>query len=172
MGRERILYQDWIVALGRDPSIKGDDTNPRSIGYNSSIVLAVNRALSSLDHDEASLIRAIYMQGMEFREVSEITGRAVYRLEAVHHRALKKLKRYLYDILKGKFNIPRPHDPACPLCNHPDIMEINRLICTKSKRETWRRIMKLLNDRHNLKLATPQRLVGHQKYHITPEEGP
>lgn len=172
MGQDRVIFLDWIEALGRDPVSTGEEIDSEPGGYNTLIITAVNQALNSLARDEAFLIRALYMQGMEFREISEITGRAVRRLDALHQRALKKLKRRLYEILKGKFNIPSPHDPACPLCNHPEAAEINRLVRTKTGRETWRRIMKILDDRYDLKLTTPQWLVGHQKYHLSPEEEP
>lgn len=166
MGKRRVIYQEWIVELGYDPSRSWIEYFFPTEGYNHDVIAAVNRALRALDDEEASFIRTYYLQGASFRRISEETGMAKYKLESLHHTALKKLVRSLHILLGGKYNIPSPKDPACPLCNHPQIEAINSLIQSKSERETWKRIIRALRDDFGIILSTPQRLIGHQKFHM------
>jgi hypothetical protein len=170
MRKERIIYQDWIVTLGRDPSIPCDGrAEKNSDDYNYDIITAVNRALEILNKDEASFIHAFYVEGMGYRKISEQSGRAMYKLEALHNRALKKLKTHLYQSLKGKVNIPEPKQIECCLCSHPQLENINQLIMAKRKSETWKHVIKTLKDEYGVFIKTPQRLIGHLKYHIIKE---
>lgn len=167
MGRERIVYQDWIVELGRDPATIGQVPPPAQRCDSVPIITAVNQALHALEAEEAFFIRSFYMQGMGYREISRLTGRAIYRLEALHAGAVKKLKRRLYALLGGRYRIPAPPQPECPLCRHPRAEAIDRLIRAKSPEETWRRIIRELRHDYGIVIDTPQRLIGHRKYHMT-----
>ncbi|MFH1701088.1 MAG: hypothetical protein ABIE07_10930 [Candidatus Zixiibacteriota bacterium] len=170
MRKERIIYQDWIVTLGRDPSIPCDGrAEKNSDHYNYEIITAVNRALEILNNDEASFIRAFYMEGLGYRQIGEKSGRAVYKLEALHNRALKKIKRHLYHSLKDKISLPAPSQIECCLCRHPQLEDINQLIMARNKSETWKHIIKTLKNDYGIIIKTPQRLIGHLKYHIIKE---
>jgi hypothetical protein len=167
MGKERIVYQDWIVALGRDPSLTWQEAVSSGGSYNTAIITAVGKALSSLSEEEAAFIRLFYFQGLGYREISEKTNRQIYRLEALHESAVRKLKIRLHRFLGNSFDISSPVKYAdCPLCNHPERGEIDRLIRTKTAAETWKRIIKTLRDEYGLSIVTPQRLIGHRKYHM------
>jgi len=161
---KRIVYQDWIVELGRDPSRPQADGG--TYEYNQEIIAAVNRAMERLSDHESEFIRLYYMQGMNYRRISQETGKPIHLLEALHQRALRRLKPLLHDLLGGRYNIPAPQENVCPLCLHPRSEEINRLIRSKTKPETWRRIIISLRDEFGIVLPTLQQLVGHNKYHI------
>lgn len=165
MRKEKVIYQDWIVALGHDPALTWIAAYSLDPGYNLEIISAVTGALNSLEAPEADFIRLFYLQGKSYRQISILTGRAMYRLESLHRIAVKKLKRYLYAALGGRYHIPAPGDPACPLCTHPRAEKINALIRSKAPEETWRRIIRVLRDTYDITLTTTQRLIGHYKYH-------
>ena len=163
---KRVVYQDWIVELGRDPS-RPQNPETDDVGeYNLEIITAVNRAMERLSGDEAEFVRLYYMQGMNYRRISDATGRPICRLEALHRRALRRLKPPLHDLLGGRYNIPPPEYLGCPLCRHPRSEEINRLIRSKTGPETWRRIIRSLREEFGIVLPTSQQLIGHYKYHI------
>ena len=165
MGRERIVYREWIVALGRDPvrSCYDDLTPPE---YNMEIIAAVTGAMDRLDTDEAAFIRLHYMQGLTCREIGEMTGREIHRLEAQHDRAVRRLRTGVCELLGGKYGIRAEHNMKCPLCAHPAREAINQLIKAKKDTETWKRIYRVLRDEYGLKIATPQTFIGHKKYHM------
>lgn len=163
--RDRIIYQNWIVKLGRDPELKIHDVIPPP-PYNEVIIAQVNDVIDSLDSDEADFMRRFYLQGMTYLVISDLTGRAVYRLEALHSRALKKFRNRLGDFLSDSFEIKIEIDSRCPLCDHPHHQEINSLIQSKPKEETWKKIITTLKIKYQLKIGTPQILIGHAKYHI------
>jgi hypothetical protein len=162
----RVIYRNWIVALGREPCRIWRDGPRPADHFNQEIITAVNQAINSLDREEAWFIRAYHFQGMSYPEIGKIMGHVVHKLESLHRQALKKMKRQLQVRLGGKYNIPPPVDPACALCNHPQVEEINDLIRTKTERETWRRITRTLHDKYGIVMSSIQGLIGHQKYHM------
>ncbi len=169
MRRDRIVYQNWIVNLGRDPDLKIHEVGAPP-PYNEAIIAQVNDVVDSLDPDEADFIRRFYLQGMPYRVISELTGRADYRLEAVHSRALKKLRNRLSGFLSDRFQINIETEADCPLCSHSQTEPINRLIRAKPKEETWKKIINILKTKYQIKIGTPQIIIGHVKYHIGKEE--
>ncbi|MCP4569978.1 MAG: sigma-70 family RNA polymerase sigma factor [FCB group bacterium] len=166
MGRERIIYQNWIVELDYDPAL-GRPWEDVASGYSEKVISAVNQVLDNLDPAEALFIRRFYFQGMSYRKISRLTGRAIHRLETLHNGAIRKLKIRLPAILDLPEPVALSTNSDCPLCNHPESEEINRLICSKGSEETWRRIIKVLKETYGLVICSPQRLIGHQKYHIS-----
>jgi hypothetical protein len=72
----------------------------------------------------------------------------------------------LYDSLGNQYNIPPPNDPGCQLCNHKRIDDINNLIRSRNKRQTWKQIIRILRDDFGLALSTIQCLISHEKYHM------
>jgi len=166
MGSNRIIYQDWIVELGHDPTQAYRLTPGPEETYNRAIITAVNRAMEALDEEERAFIRAYYLQGMSYRQISRITGQAIYRLENLHQNAVRRLKRRLSGLLGGRFNISTEREIVCPLCRHPDVDKINALILSKTREETWKRIIRILRDDFAVAGVMPQRLIGHRKYHM------
>jgi hypothetical protein len=170
MGQARIVYQDWIVALGHDPDISWQEAAALRQPYNIEVIKAVNRALEQLDPEEAALIRLFYMQGVSYREISLMTGRDIYRLAAQNVAALKKLKALLSGFVKNRFTIKSPSGLKCPLCDHPRRPDIDRLLRSKTDAETWKRIYQVLRDDFDLRVFPARKLIGHLKYHAQKEE--
>jgi hypothetical protein len=166
MNVDRIIYQDWIVELGRDPSLTWEESYRSPKNYNLELVKAVNQAINGLQPDEALFIRQFYMQGMGYREIAAWTGRTIRRLETIHKVALKKLKCQLYEMMRKKYNLTYQADTDCPLCNNPHIEAINSLVASKDDQETWSRILGTLGERFGIKNLSPSRIKGHIKYHI------
>jgi RNA polymerase sigma-70 factor (ECF subfamily) len=53
------------------------------------------QAIQTLEEDDASLIRLKYLEGWQYEEIAEITGKTSGTLRVQAHRALKQLKKAL-----------------------------------------------------------------------------
>jgi len=169
MGFSKLVYQDWVVAQDGDPGRSWPETVQAGKFYNQDAILAVTRALDGIPEDEAAFIRRFYFQGLTYEEIGQETGRDAGRLILLHRRAVRSLiarlrPRYIHrEVGDG------PPRSDCPLCRHSDRQEIERLLHTKRKEETWKRIIAVLRETFGMPTLTPQQIVGHLKYHHSPE---
>jgi len=193
MGRKRIIFQNWIVDLGRDPDLKHPQTgsfetvsidsgllkkvsfqDPRDLTARKAdreeLQAEVQKALEKLTEEEQEFIRQFHFMGKSYREISEQSGRAVYRLEALNRRAIKKLRKSLAGFVERRFNLKIEETPLdgssnCPICSSPARKEIDRLISVRNLRQSWRPVIREIQIRHDLIIKSPQILIGHEKYH-------
>ncbi len=193
MSANRMVYQNWIVDIGFDPtrlrtarnwgnpplfeSISLDDPSASAISDEelrqvmserksaSEIRSRVRQALKRLNLQEREFIAQFYFIGKSYREISQQSGRPVHKLEALHKRAVKKLKSELAGFVRERFGVGTEPDTNCPICQSPHVEEINRLISGRDKTATWRPIIKTLLEKYGLKINSPQILIGHEKYH-------
>ena len=164
MSNSRIVYQNWIVDLGRDPLEQGIQNSPCE-RPDEQIKQAVSLALKKLNANEQEFIIQFYYMGKSYQEISSQTGRIIYKLEALHKRALKKLEARLQGFVSNRFDIKNRLKSDCPICNSEYANEIDNIIARRNPRDTWRPILKILNEKYGIKIRSPQSLIGHKKYH-------
>ena len=166
MSAERITYQNWITDLGRDPSqsLDLDGSNNPDSERRRQISEAVALALSKLNDNERELIEQFHYMGRSYREIAESSGRNIHRLEALHERALKKLRTALAPLVKRLYGLAVSTDLDCPICTSPHRAAIDHLIKERNRSDTWRPIIRRLKDRFGIAINTPQTLIGHEKY--------
>jgi hypothetical protein len=126
---------------------------------------AVAFALSKLGDNERELIEQFHYMGRSYREISGRSGRSIHRLEALHQRALKKLRTALAPLVKQLYGLGVSTDPDCPICTSPHRASIDRLIRERNRSDTWRSMIRLLKGRFGILITTPQTLIGHERYH-------
>ncbi|MCD6250412.1 MAG: sigma-70 family RNA polymerase sigma factor [candidate division Zixibacteria bacterium] len=170
MSSNRIVYQNWIADLGRDPGQRPDPDpfvakDPIEIERREKICRAVAEALERLTDDEREFVERYYFMGRSYREISELSGRTPHRLEALHQRALKKLQKELTPLVKELYSLTPATNYDCPICASPDRNEIDRLIESRDPTSTWRPVMRQIREKYNIGIVTPQTLIGHEKYH-------
>lgn len=193
MPRNRIVYQNWIVDLGYDPSLRnrteiwheGDtelisldtpdaeliDTETVSHTDNMAIRIQqqVSRSLLCLTDEEREFITQFYFMGRTYKTISEKTGRAIYKLEALHKRALRKLKKELLPFVSKHWHITitknQSNRNSCPICRSSYRNEIDQLIANRDKTKTWRPVLQILREQYGIIIRSPQILIGHEKYH-------
>ncbi|GAF80823.1 unnamed protein product [marine sediment metagenome] len=192
MSGNRVVYQNWIVEIGFDPaqlkaienwndppleSISLDEPSACAISdeesqrvieereKTSEIRSRVRKALERLSVQEREFIAQFYFMGRSYREISEQSGRPIHKLEALHKRAVKKLKNELGGFVRERFGVETGSDADCLICRSPHLAEINRLISRRDKTTTWKPIIKTLRNKYGLKVSSPQMLIGHEKYH-------
>lgn len=181
MGKNRILLQNWIVDLGFDPrqgslpwpdggSDNGpsESTNPSGDPADDNtgrIRQEVEAALKQLPEEERELIERFHFMGQSYRELSERSGRAEYRLESIHRRGLRRLRRLLAPLVKELYGLSDNSSTSCPLCQSPRRAEIDRLILLKPESDTWRPTMMKLREVFGIAVRSPQMIMGHKRYH-------
>ncbi len=192
MGSNRVVYQNWIVELGGDPerlrrsqrwdeprleSVSLDD--PSAVGISNDqarrlgsddpatadIRARVRQAMEKLDDQEKEFVIQFYFMGRGYRQLSEKSGRPVHKLEALHKRAVKKLRKELVAFVQERFGLEPEPTGGCAICRSPHVDEIDRIIRGRDRRATWRPVIKLLREVYGLKVSSPQILIGHEKYH-------
>lgn len=192
MASKRIVYQNWIVDLGRDPDcpvdpddysgevpefvpldgLSTEDVSDRSAGGVDSAVSstddvrkAVEVALEQLSDEEREFVVRFYIMGESYRQMSEKTNQAIYKLEATNKRVVRRLKALLGGFVKQRFGLAQSQSLGCPICESIHRKEIDDLIARRDPASTWRPIMQTLREKYQIKIHSPQRLIGHEKYH-------
>lgn len=167
MAKGKIIYQNWIVDIGIDPGQVGKiQIQSDLIKPDEQVISAVRKALEKLNPEEQDFIETYYFQGKSYREIAELQNRRLSRIEGLHRRSLAKLKKYLIRFVKERFDIDAEIGRDCIICFSPHKEKIDRLIKAKKKWETWKKIIKILKNKYQIKITTPQILIGHQKYHL------
>ncbi len=164
MARSRVLYQQWIVDLGREPAQPTQEESSTD-DRRQIIREAVREALQKLNDDQREFIERFYYMGMCYEELAERTGRTMHRLEAIHKTALRRLRKELQPFVAATFGIDSEVITDCPICASPYRDEIDQLIAAKPESATWSGVMQELAERFDLRITTPQTLIGHSKYH-------
>lgn len=171
MGQGRVIYQNWIVDVGADPSKKysADYTDPQT-QPNRGIIEAVREALKELPPLQRRFVEQYFYMGRPHNEISRIMGLDIATIEGIHRQAIKSLKIHLSPFVKDNFNVNCHTANVCPICSSSDRREIDLLIKSKKKEETWKKIIRCLKEEFDIEIKTPQVLIGHQKYHMSKEE--
>ncbi|MDF1545687.1 MAG: sigma-70 family RNA polymerase sigma factor [bacterium] len=182
MSQPRIIFQDWIVQLGYDPGHPRADAQSAESGeFKTSSQLAeeigreVKKAMTRLAENEREFIRQYYYMGRTYQQIADATGRKLYRLEALHNRAVRKLKKQLTPFVKKRFGpldqfeqkqkTERESENNCPICKSGQRIKVDRIIAGRDKSETWRPVIQKLKAEFNICVSSPQQLIGHEKYH-------
>ena len=167
MAKGKIIYQNWIVDIGIDPGQAGKiQIQSDLVKPDQQVVAEVRKALKKLDPTEQDFIESYYFQGKTYREIAKLQDRRISRMEGLHRRSLAKLKKYLVRFVKERFDIEAEIGRDCIICSSPYKEKIDKLIKAKKKRETWKNCIKILKEKYQIKISTPQILIGHQKYHL------
>lgn len=186
MRNNRIIFCNWIAESGRgEREPEKPDQNPFSsldelaeekleqlaipTGSDNRRTLICEQVASAvrlLDDDEREFIARFYHMGETYREISEKSGRQIYSLEAIHKRALKKLRRSLAGLVEREFGFAAPNRRRpCLVCDSGRRDEIDALIASRPPDATWRAVLRAIAQRYNIRIISPQVLIGHQKYH-------
>jgi len=174
MASGRVIFQNWIVELGKDPDQQVDFSNENSNikGENESekkrqelIKNRVAEALKILTDDEREFIERFYFMGMTYLQISEKSGRAVHKLEALHQRAVRRLRKELKKTVEELWGIKSKTKKECPLCQSASRVQIDKIINSKQPSDTWKEVIKQIHEQYGIKITTPQLIIGHKKYH-------
>ncbi len=188
MAKNRLIFQNWLVEIGYDPKLGGPHKNkieqisidelfdsgfditfeiPDSQQTNRSEIIqqAVKAALEKLDDDEREFIIRFYFMGEKYIEIAEKSDRELYSLVSLHNIAIKKLKRNLKQFVKEQFAVEEPKQSKSYIRDYEHKDAIDKMIVDKHPKATWKKIIGHVAKRYNIKIKSPQILIGHEKYH-------
>lgn len=167
MPQWRIVYLNLIVDIGFVPGEQiCFDPNSEPTKPNQKIIKAVHEALDKLPEIDRDFIERYYLKGESLQQIAERTNLHQKRLEKIHLRAVRQLRRYLASFVQQEFGIAVEHNQKCPICKSPYLTKINEMIKNKRKEETWKKIIRILKTEYNVQIKSPKILIGHKKYHI------
>jgi hypothetical protein len=136
------------------------------IPYNPRVERAVRDALERLSGTEREFVERFYLQGQSYPEIAESLNKGIGKVEGLHEIAIKKLRKYLAEFVKEEYDIEIKPAPKCILCASPSCNEINRLISSKRDGDTWQKTIRILKNKYQIIIKSPQSLIGHKKYHL------
>lgn len=165
----RIVYQNWIVDLGRDPEEIDSNREPFDSSLDEKRVEQIHEAVGSamvkLDEDEREFIIRFHHMGESYRQISDKSGWPVHKLESLHKRGLMKLRKQLAPFVDEVFGLSVKQLAVCPICCSEHVEQLNEIISNRDRKQTWKPVLNLFRTRYNLFISSPQLLVGHEKYH-------
>jgi hypothetical protein len=163
----RISYKNWIGATGQVPDFQHDDCEfEKNSGRAGRIGRWVARALDKLTPLEREVVIRYFLSGQSLSDIAGQLGKDFIKTKNTYRRAVLRLRKNLAPYVRREFVLNESETPRCCLCLSPYRAEIDALIRSKRREETWRRIIKILKSDFGLKAIAPQRLIGHRKYHM------
>ena len=177
MGKKRTVYSNWLVEIGCTPELISIDKLSKNYPNQDSDLItknqteaqkvrhAVQNALKALTVDEKELIIRLYYMGRTYREISEKSGKTISMLEAIKTRAFKKLKKELTQFVSEQYGLKPEFETNCIICNSEHCHLINQIIVNRDKKEIWKPVIDQIMNKFEIKIRSPQLLIGHEKYH-------
>ena len=176
MGWRRIRFQEWLVELGYDPDGVGrtgddgasdpstEEESPDNSERQELIEDAVRKALRRLSSNEREIVERVHYMGQTYRQISRKSGREITRLESLHRRAMRRLRKELAPLVKQLYGIESPI-PQCVICRSPLRAELDLILERHDDKRGWRTVMNRIEQEYGIKIRSAQTLVGHRKYH-------
>ncbi|MCJ7507959.1 MAG: sigma-70 family RNA polymerase sigma factor [candidate division Zixibacteria bacterium] len=169
--KKRIRNLDWVLS-GAQESVWSDSID-NSFPDNSELRSKVRKAVEKLPPLEKKFIQSFYFEFKTYAEIAKILNKKIYKLDRIHRQALSKLKIILKDYVQNRFKIDcADREMSCPICSHPQKEKMDEVIESKTKSETWKRIIKILREEFGLMIKTPQVLISHKSKHIVKQFRP
>ena len=173
MSTRRVLFRNGIYKVAADPravvgpaEFRVDPAAARHVDRTNLICRTVQAAIERLEPDEKLVIREFWYQGRTYRQIAAGLGRPRHRIETIHRRARRKLRRLLADFVEQLWGIqPRRPRRKCMICESPFRARIDRILAARKATETWRPVMQILREDFGLHIRSPQTLISHQKFH-------
>lgn len=171
--RNRIRYLNWACELlgCSDEKIEKGGVTELSDEDKTQIIdeetnNKVREAVERLTPSERQFIEYFYFQDKTYREISHLLNKKTHKLEKIHHRALNKLKIRLSEYVKTRFGLDVQKETNCMICQSPFRRELDKLIKAKKEEETYKPLMRILNEKYGLEIKSPQVIIGHKKKHM------
>jgi len=170
--RGRIRYLNWalektgISGLEESKFDLDEKEITEKIKKDEELERKVHQALGKLDEMERKFILYFYFDCFSYEKIGLLLRKRKDKLQRIHQNALDKLGLILKDFVEKRFNFRVTGKNKCLICQSPHREELDRIIKSKRKEETWKRILRILQDKYDLKIRTPQILIGHLRKHI------
>jgi rubrerythrin len=186
MNWKKIVYRSWVVesayhggneeegqtelSIGRRPIRPPEHVKLRVAETVEDLALTrlreqVGAAVAQLNEEERELIERFYYAGDSYFEIARALHVSPRRLEAVHRRALKRLKKILAPLVRSYYGLTKDAPSGCPICESEHRGTIDELIGDRDRTRSWKPVMREIRDRCGVRIKSPMTLIGHEKYH-------
>jgi hypothetical protein len=115
----------------------------------------VQRCLEKLPFLEKEFIRYFYFEGLPYKQISLLLKTNQRKLERMHKNILKQLKILLKDFVEKRFKLKIADEKLCPICLHPKREELEKILDSKRKEESFKRILRIFKEKFQLEISTP-----------------
>ncbi|MCI0595951.1 MAG: hypothetical protein L0Z48_05340 [candidate division Zixibacteria bacterium] len=131
--------------------------------FNWKVVWAVRGALSRLSPLEREAVERFHFCGESCTEIGVLLKIPELRVNRILKQAHRKLKTTLGSFVQKRFGIPSKQE-SCPICRSEERETIETLLKTKTKEETWKRILRKLRTEFRIQTGA-RSLSRHWKEH-------
>jgi DNA-binding CsgD family transcriptional regulator len=123
----------------------------------------VRGALSRLSEKEKEIVERFHFCGESTAQIGARLNLSEFHVYAALRQARRKLKRISRTYVQKRYGVPIKTE-NCPVCRSENRLVIDQLLKTKTKEETWKRILQKLRNEHRL-CINPRKLDRHWKEH-------
>lgn len=165
--RKRVRSLDWIISGGGGELLEESSIeSSEKVESDEELRNKVREAVEKLPLIEKRFVEKFYFEFKTYLQIAKELNKKVYKLDRIHRQALDRLRIILESFVKQRFKIECAQISNCPICNHSQKDRIDEIIKSKSKQETWKRVINILKKEFNLEIKTPQVLISHKNNHI------
>jgi len=142
-----------------DPALLAIEELPGPAQSDSEIVSAVQNAIEQLPTAQREIITARFYEGLTLDQIGARLGLTRKGVLAQNYAAIRSLKYQLSSFVKAKWGIEV--SGLCRICRHPKRSEIEKMLLSKSKHETWGAFGKRLKREIGERIHPPRILISH-----------
>lgn len=153
-------YEEWM-----DWYCQKSSAGNSSQSQDNELSQKVREALDRLEPSEREALELFHFLA---RPLDEISARMNLTRRGVERRIRSgrlKLRRLLAGYVQTRYGIMTGPEKKCVICDAEKRVEAEKIVLSKSPKETWRRVLRELREKLNINVCSPQTLVGHIKYH-------
>ena len=163
MGRNRVIYRHWFASLASSGEPEPNDRSDSN--RQDEIILQVRAALEKLEPLERELVERYYLRFEEYSVIAESLKIKPYRLDTIHARAIRKLRRELGEFVASMFGIKAAPSGNCCICDSIHRDSIEQMIASRDPKRPWRIVIRQILDRFGLRIRNYQIIQSHLRYH-------
>ncbi len=141
----------------------GDASLEKTPNFNWRVVWAVRGALRRLSETEKEIVERFHFCGESCAEIGAILKLPEVRVYAILKEARRKLKKFLGPFVQKRYGLPMEAE-SCWICLSKDRTALEKLLKTKTREETWKRILRKLQTEFRIRTSR-RSLNRHLKEH-------
>lgn len=159
-----IDFLDWIYDTNRNAIWQQRPQSPADAKASERTAAEVRNALAQLSALERRVIEMYHFDGRSIRSIAATLRKRPSTITNLHRCALKKLRKLLAEYAHDRYAIA-PERSTCCICLSQHRQAIDDLIKRKRPEEPYGPLIREIRERFDLRIVSPQTILGHMKYH-------
>ena len=125
----------------------------------------VRRQVYQLDKNHSRVIIMYYFENRDIDQIAAETGLGQQDIRKLLRESLLILKYALAGIVEKRWPDRFKNINTCPICSHPQRVDIEKIISAHKSGESWGKVNKRLRQKIGRTFNPPMVLINHLKYH-------